>query len=554
MLYGTAFDALTIRPGFKPKLKTFIRPYRPGLGDLATDSTWGFAARTPGGAPAIVANVRNNVLNVTYDANTAGVSFTHNGTQVPITYLAVNAVATQTEGVRTYIQVNSEFFYLSGSSYVPASYLPTFTFPWKILEGSLPVVAPVQPPSQNTSAPLPQPSAPQVQPPPNPLPVAPITSSEWIAPMVPEGWQTFDQTTITNQPQIGLATGLGPFPLFVTEPNPDGSFPPQRQSYIYVGPISPNANPAFDYISLDPTLMMKHAYIVKWDFLRDFMGTNGRRYALRRMILRNVATGSEWIFYSTSEGGGPGLLLTAIAPTTLRVLADIATFGQTEIIHATDEDLAKKVDQVIGGGSLAVGAAVLTSGASIGAMGVITAAGAGAVSGAVSNDPSDVIVNSLVSGAVIGAVAGISSAYSPGQPVPADIPAGESAVPLGPDIPLGPQPLIGPSLPMPPTGIEIAPNVASVTPNATGLIAQTGSMASKAVATTVVSAGATALAAGIKRLTGQTAEPPQEGYDLMASNAAPAPIEQSPAISGKTLFALGAVALLGLMKAKQHTA
>lgn len=299
---------------------------------------------------------------------------------------------------------------------------------------------------------------------------------------------------------------------------------------------------------LQKDLIPRYGYLIKDETLGPWTSPAGRTYNVIRVTVRNQQTGQDMVFYSTVEGGGAGNFLDEHASTILRVVTDVGTFGQGELLHATNEDVAQKVDQIYGGGALAVVSAAVTGGASVAGTPIILAGAGGAISGGIAPDPSQAIVNSLVTGAVIGVGSAIASGpdtpYLPGGssapvPVTGGAPTDNPLISSTPDV----NAPVTAEIPTPTTPVGTTP--VGATPS-TGVLSQTGATLSKAAATSIVGTGLTALTAEIKKLTGQV--PATDNAPLLAANTGtPKPEEK---IAGKTWLALGAAVVYGLSKVR----
>lgn len=341
-----------------------------------------------------------------------------------------------------------------------------------------------------------------------------------------------------------------PFPLYGQASNASGIW---TLSVGFDGFVSPYTGAGGTYMNLDRTKLSSGIYVYKRTELGPITGANNRSYLLSSLDIIDSSNGNHiGTFYYTVEGGGSGNWLDANAANILRAVADVYTFGYSEIVHAADEKTAKKVDAIIGGAEIAVGAALLTGGVAIGASGAILAVGGGAVSGGLAPDATSAITNSLIAGAIVGigsdiaqinqdpvssAVNGASdipqaTAYTPGS-TPSDIavsPASDFGEPLTETI-------------VPP----VTPSGTSIIPQS---ITQAGSSVAKVASAAVISTGTTALVSELKKLAGQSPKAPSGsggGILIIPSTTTPPPATTTP-LSGKTLLVLGGAALLGILK------
>lgn len=209
-----------------------------------------------------------------------------------------------------------------------------------------------------------------------------------------------------------------PFPWANNQPDPGGTYP-AGTSFV-------------NSVPLNSALFPRYVYIYKDENLGTVDMPNGRRYILYRITIRNQDTGQDMIYYATVEGGGSGNVWDAIAPTVARVVTDVGTFGQSEIIRAADSDIGSKVETAYTAGVVGGAAAILTGGVlAPGAAGALFASGV--VAGEGSAIPAEILgtpetsdVLSQAAGA--GAAAGVVSSLFIGPPPP-----GMGPVTLTPD-------------------------------------------------------------------------------------------------------------------------
>lgn len=337
---------------------------------------------------------------------------------------------------------------------------------------------------------------------------------------------------------------------------------------------------------LDPVKLNKGAlWLYSTNFGNQVQMPNGRTYVEGELRVKDLDSGTEKVYYTVTEGGGSGNFLDAAAPMIARIVTDVGTFGQSEIIRAVDSDVADKVDIVYTSGAVAVvtggAAGALIAPSAVGAA-IVAGGTAGAASGieaaVTGKSASEALVQAAESGAIAGAIAGaVSATYQPGAPqtpfsptydpnpvatitlpqTPMDA-AGSTLLP--PSLSLTPSPtyiLSTPYVPgvpsggtpsgTTPSGVAPSPEVTDVEIVKPSLLTQAGDAATKATTTAVVGAGITAISAGLQKLTGGSAPTTEASYDLVGSTTAPAPPE-SVGVSKKTWLALGAVGLLAVLK------
>lgn len=388
---------------------------------------------------------------------------------------------------------------------------------------------------------------------------------------------------------------LEPYPLYAQAIlNPDGTT--TLQGTPFFGLTVPNqligGMSSMQYVGLDPTKISAGLYAYEKTDLGPIINSAGRAYELNRFTIYDlVARKTIGPFYGTVEGGGGAHFLEKYAPEILRAVTTAGSGGMTEIIHATDEGLAKKVDLYVGGSSIAaavaVGATIATGGTGTAAAvaGTIAALTETAEIAAQKQKPEDVIASAIITGVSTGVLTGIAGHISQAANPVADAING-TAFPVAADAGSSTASLILPttarvaamnaagSTLLPASLSLIAPNTAiltaaeTITAGATAgtppptntippsSIIPTGAKTAaagltKVVGAAVASTAATALATEIKKLTGQLpgAKPPsQEQIIVVAGGETPAP---SAGPSSKLLtWGLGALAALAVLKKK----
>lgn len=366
-------------------------------------------------------------------------------------------------------------------------------------------------------------------------------------------------------------------------PGPYSSAPPNDSSGVFV-----------DRLPLDWTKVQNSNYFLKVDDLGSFVSGANRTYISKRVQIFDELTGHVLTYYTQIEGGGSGNFFDAIAPTLTRVVTDVGTLGQSEIVHAVDSDVAAKVDTAYTAGVVGAGTAFLTGGL-FAPEAVGAAFTAGAVAGEATAIPaevmgtpkaSDVLAQAAGSGAVAGVVTGLFSGGAPAPTPEAMGPvtitpetAGSTLLPPDlslipptapppvfglPPVPFTPLDFSGPPLdhlPLPPSPIDasgstiLPPDLSLTAPVETAANPASGSILAD-----IASAGKVALPGALtgyqiyKKLTAPapTVAPGGSTYvfggDPNAGQVTPAP---APSYT-MPLLAGGALLLLVSLKAKSH--
>jgi hypothetical protein len=274
-------------------------------------------------------------------------------------------------------------------------------------------------------------------------------------------------------------------------------------------------------VGLDPVKVAAGLYAEKTTDLGPITLANNRVYELIMLQVFDTVTQSDaGTFYTTLEGGGPGLLISDPLALVSRIITDIATYGTAEAARAAALKAGVPPSTVNLAMEAYAAAAVLVATVGTGIAlsaptdAAVAAGGTTASTGITGADTATFVATDT--GAASAAGAGTTAAAT--------------------------------------TGGAVAATGGTTAATGAGVVAATGATVEKAVAATVVSAGATALTTEIKKLTGQLPAV-VNGY-VPGAAAAPttAPAKSTTttpsAISPTTILALGGVGLLAILKKK----
>lgn len=376
------------------------------------------------------------------------------------------------------------------------------------------------------------------------------------------------------------------YPLYAQAPtiNENGTTSFAGATPFYGLTTAPAFGQTGAFLGLDKTKLEAGLYAYKLTEMGTITSPAARQYELAQIDIIDLTNNkSIGPFFQTYEGGGGPHFLEKYAPEILRAITTAGSAGMTEIIHATDKDLAKKVDLYVGGSSIAAGTAVVTT---IATGGTGTAAAVAAVIAALAEttqiavvkpNADQVITSAIINGAVTGVLAGAASNLSQANavadavngvtpaagPIPYN-PASSSWLPVTPEVAAmnaAGSTLLPPSLSLiAPASLDALSAVvvgggstvvtSSIIPKAVSGATTAAGGAIKKIATTL---GTSALTAEIKKLTGQLpggAMPPSSSLTI---NAAPVATDTAaPAASAPSALTWGLGLLAAIVVLKKH--
>lgn len=371
-------------------------------------------------------------------------------------------------------------------------------------------------------------------------------------------WYGFYAVNLSSNAALAVPPGYtitrqigGPFPIYAANPTFDPktgmtSFAGVTQFFgITTADRSPN-------LGLDPIKLSSGLYAIKYRDLGAILGTNGRIYELGLSeIYDTYAQKAVCSFYTTSEGGGGGLLISDPLSLASRIIADISTVGTAEAVRFAAQK-AGVPDSTIDLATKAFAAAAIVV-ATAGTIAVATAPAAGTALtlpvtsevAAMNAAGSTLLPSSLsliaplsvdsVGAAVAGGSIETASMLSTGSETATFVTPEVSSAAVAAD--------------------PVAAAIAGVAPAAaapvagSGLLATIGATIAKPLESILVASAVTAASTELKNLTGQNKP---ASYAPGQAAAAPAP-GAAPAGSGISapILVTGALAVLAFLKAKK---
>ncbi len=366
------------------------------------------------------------------------------------------------------------------------------------------------------------------QPPPPPV-IAP-PAPDIVPPAPPPPPPTANYAPPPGYAVMPAAWSPRAYPIYGTVPqfNSDGTTTFYNATSFY-GLTPPTGRDIGKYqaIGLDPTKLAAGLYAYKETDLGPIMSPANRRYELYMFtVIDLIANKILGPFFETTEGGGGGLLISDPVGLVSRIITDVSTFGTAEAARAAAQaagvsqaniDLATEA-----GAALAIAIATVGTGIVLSATPTV-AATAFPIAADAGSATASLILPTTVEVAAMDAAGATLLPASLSLVAPLSI---DAAVVTGAEIAAAP--LAAADTPLVPASVTTA----------------AGGVATKA-ATAI---GTTALAAGIKKITGQLpgAKPPT------ASAAAPDGTAQTtaPAASSAIKWGLGILAAALILKRK----
>jgi hypothetical protein len=291
---------------------------------------------------------------------------------------------------------------------------------------------------------------------------------------------------------------------------------------------------ASQYIGLDPTKLSAGLYAYKETDLGPITSPAGRTYELSMITFIDLMT-QKLIgpFFQTTEGGGPGLLISNPLALASRIIVDISTMGSAEIVRAAAK--AAGVSQANIDLATEAGAALAIAIATVGT-GIVLSGGGGAAATAGAAFPTAIDAGSATATLILPTTAEVAAMGAAGSTL---LPASLSLIaPLSLDAVAAAVTGASAGAAAPTVTTSLVPSAAIKT--VTGAVTATA----KTLATT-------ALATEIKKLTGQLpgAKPPSQAAPSLTINAAGATGAPSGTSSAVT-WGLGILALAAILKKK----